>query len=74
MNNASGNFRPKSRREQLVERQHGAPVEVLLRRLYVNEGLTQEEVAKTLGIGRDTAIRWMAEYGIPTRDRRRVAA
>lgn len=74
MHNANGNFRPKSWREQVVEKQHGAPVDALLRRYYVTEGLSQEEVARTLGIGRETVIRWMALYGIPTRDRRRVAA
>ena len=64
----------KSRQEQLVERRHGAPVEALLRRLYVNEGLTQEQVAIALGVGRDTVYAWMRKYGIPTRDRRAVKA
>ena len=67
-------FRPKSRTEQLVERQHGAAVEVLLRRLYVAEGLTQEQVAGALGVGRITVLEWMRKYRIPTRDRRTVVA
>lgn len=67
-------FRPKSRREQIVEQQHGASIEALLRSLYVTQGLTQEEVASTLGVGRQTVIDWMAAHNIPVRDRRRVAA
>jgi transcriptional regulator with PAS, ATPase and Fis domain len=73
VNSALGQ-RTKSRAEQLVERRHGASAEVLIRRLYVNEGLSQEQVADALGIGRRTVIRWMADFGIPTRDRRKVAA
>lgn len=74
MQHTNGAFRPKSRREQIVEQQHGASVESLLRRLYVTEGQTQEQVAVTLGVERTTVVRWMAAYGIPTRDRRAVAA
>jgi predicted DNA-binding protein (UPF0251 family) len=70
----NGHFRPKSRTEQIVEAQHGAPLEALLRRLYVTEGLSQDKVAATLGISQRSVIRWMAAYGIPTRDRRKVAA
>lgn len=70
----NGNPKLKSRTEQLVELNHGAPVEALLRRLYVAEGLTQEQVADALGIGTRTVVRWMADYRIPTRDRRKVAA
>jgi len=67
-------FRPKSRAEQLVEARHGASVEALLRRLYVAEGMTQEQVAETLGVGRDTVYAWMRKYHIPTRDRRAIRA
>lgn len=74
MQHSNGNLKIKSRTEQMVELRHGAPVEVLIRRLYVNEGLSQEEVAEALGVGRKAVIRWMATYGIPTRDRRKVAA
>lgn len=66
--------RIKSRTEQVVEATHGAPVDQLIRRLYVDEGLSQEQVALRLGVGRKAVITWMADYGIPTRDRRRIAA
>jgi hypothetical protein len=69
----SASFQPKSRAEQLVERAHGASVETLLRRLYVTEGLSQDQVAATLGISRWAVIAWMKKYGIPTRDRRALA-
>jgi DNA-binding XRE family transcriptional regulator len=74
MNHTAGNPPLKSRREQLVEHQHGAPVEVLLRRLYVAEGLSQDAVAAALGVSRDAVIGWMKKYRIPTRDRRAVQA
>lgn len=71
---AAHGHRIKSRSEQLVEQRHGMPVEVLLRQLYVTDGLPQDEVARVLGVGRKAVIRWMAEFGIPARDRRKVAA
>lgn len=66
--------RIKSRTEQLAEARHGASMDTLLRRLYVVEGLSQDKVAEVLGVNRKHVIRWMAEFGIPTRDRRKVAA
>ena len=73
MRTGTTDFRPKSRTEQFVEDRHGASVEALLRRLYVEQGMTQTEVAETLGVGLQTVVRWMATYRIPTRDRRKVA-
>lgn len=70
----SGNLKIKSRSEQLVELRFGEPVAALLARLYVDRGMTQDEVAAELGVGRKAVIRWMADYGIPARDRRKVAA
>lgn len=58
--------------QQRVEHAHGAPIDELVRRLYVHEGLTQPEVARRLGVSTRTVIRWMADMGIPTRDRRAV--
>lgn len=66
--------RIKTRSEQLVEQRHGAPVDELIRRLYVDEGLSQDQVARQLGVGRKAVINWMAEFGIAARDRRKVAA
>lgn len=56
-----------------MEHQQGAPLRDVLTRLYVDEGLSQQQVAERLGISRDTVVRWMAEEGIPTRDRRALA-
>lgn len=74
MHNDNGVFRPKSRTEQILEAKHGQSIDTLLRRLYVTEGLTQEEISKVLGIARPTVSEYMARYRIPTRDRRAVAA
>lgn len=73
MRNALGQ-RIKSRTEQVVEARFGEPVDVLIRRLYDDEGLSQEQVATKLGVGRKAVLTWMGAYGIPTRDRRKVAA
>jgi predicted XRE-type DNA-binding protein len=67
-------FRLKSRTEQMVEMRHGAPVDALLRRYYIEAAMSQEQVATVLGVSRTTVLDWMAAYGIPTRDRRKVAA
>jgi transcriptional regulator with XRE-family HTH domain len=64
----------KSYVEQRLEHQHGVTVETLLRRLYVTEGMSQEQVAQTLGVSRMSVYLWMRKYGIPTRDRRAIAA
>lgn len=66
-------FIAKSRTEQRVEHLHGTSVEVLLRRLYVTEGMSQEQVAATLGVSRQAVLDWMRKYGVPTRDRRAVS-
>ena len=63
----------RTRQMQLVERAHGEPIETLLTRLYTVEGLTQAAIAEHLGVGLRTITRWMAEAGIPTRDRRALA-
>lgn len=67
-------FFPKSRQEQMVEARFGEPVDVLLRRLYHEERLTQEEVADRLGIGRSTVVRWFGKYGLIGRHPREFAA
>ncbi|HAM56444.1 MAG TPA: hypothetical protein DCQ64_14025 [Candidatus Rokubacteria bacterium] len=74
MRDTLGHSNLKSRTEQIVEQRHGASVENLLRRLYVADGLPQDEVARVLGVDRKAVIRWMGKYGIPARDRRKVAA
>lgn len=64
----------KSHARALVETRLGAPVRDLLVRHYTDGGMTQAEIADLFGVGRQTVVRWMAEEGIPTRDRRAVVA
>lgn len=67
--------RVKSRAEQVVSGRHGgADVPDLIRELYDTRGLSQDEVAVVLGVHRSTVVRWMRDWGIPTRDRRAVPA
>lgn len=73
MSDAITDFRRKSYAEQAVEHRHGATVAELIDRYYVREGRSQQQVADLMGVSRDTVIRWMADRGIPTRDRRALA-
>lgn len=65
--------RIKSRAEQVVQARHGREVPELIRELYVDQGLSQEEVAEQLGVHRSTLVHWMRDFGIQTRDRRALA-
>ena len=67
-------FRPKSREEQRVEHEFGAPLPDLLNRLYHEQGQSQADIARTWGVRVSTVSDWMAKYAIPTRDRRAVKA
>jgi len=60
--------------QQRVEHEHGASIEALLRRLYVDEGMTQPQVADLLGVSTRSVVRWMRDLGIPSRDRRAIKA
>lgn len=57
----------KSRGMQLVEQRTGRPIDVTLRELYLDQGLTVDAVAETLGITKGTVSRWLAHFGIRTR-------
>jgi DNA-binding XRE family transcriptional regulator len=65
--------RVKSRAEQVVAIRTGRDVPEFLRELYVDQGLSQQEVAERLGVHRLTVVGWMRDFGIPTRDRRALA-
>lgn len=57
---------------KLFKAVHGRAIEEVVRELY-DSGLTQAQVGERLGVSRWTVAKWMAEYRIPTRDRRLVA-
>lgn len=52
---------------QRLESIHGEAMGDLLRRLYVAEGLTVDEVGQQLGITKGAASRWLERFGIETR-------
>lgn len=52
---------------QRLEAQHGESMADLLRRLYVEECLTVEQVGQRLGITKGAASRWLERFGIETR-------
>ena len=63
----------KTRQEQLLEARFGSDIGSLLDRLY-GSGKSQQTIAEELGVTRQTVVRWMKRYRIPTRDRRAVSA
>lgn len=63
----SREFRPKSRAQQEIEAATGEPIDVTLRRLYLDDGLSQDAIAVKLNRDRATIQRWMRDYGIATR-------
>ncbi len=62
----------KTRAEQRIEAEYGEPVETLLRRLYFDDRLTQQEVAVRLRVGHSTVIRWFGKYGLEGRHPREM--
>jgi transposase len=60
----------RTREMQLLEAEHGRPMDELLRSLYVDEGLGVEEIANRLRLTKGTVSRWMARFGIPARRHR----
>ena len=60
--------------QQLVALRTGRPVPDLLRDLYVTQGLSQEEIARQLGITRMTVAMWLREFGIAAGDRESATA
>lgn len=50
-----------------VEDRLGRPLEVELRRLYWDEGLTLAQIGLSLGVDATTVSRWMATLGIEAR-------
>ncbi len=63
----------KSYAKEMVRRVHGREPEDLLRKLYVDERHSQEEIAEALGLSAETVSRWLREYGITRDDRPAVA-
>lgn len=50
-----------------IEQRLGIDIEAYLREHYVGNGLTQEQIATSLGVDASTVTRWMAFFGIETR-------
>lgn len=54
----------KTRGEQIVEQRFDAPVPELLRIYWLEDGLTQAQVAERLGVSRATVIRWIKRHDL----------
>lgn len=59
----------KSHAKSLVRKVTGREVHELLRELYVDKRYTQDEIAASLNVSRDTIVSWLSEYGISREDR-----
>lgn len=60
----------KTKGQQVLERRIGEPIEVFLRRRYVVDRATQDEIAADLGgLDRATVSRWLRDFGITRLDR-----
>ncbi len=62
---------------QILEAERGQSMDAILRELYVDQGLTVEEVGADLGITKSAVSEWLARFGIPARrsgPRRRAVA
>lgn len=59
--------------QQLVTLRTGREIPDLLRDLYLSQGLSQEAIAREVGVTRNTVAMWLREYGISLADRRVVA-
>lgn len=57
----------KSRTEQIIEGRTGQTMADLLTSLYVDQGLTQAQVASRLGVSRQSVVGWMRRYDIASR-------
>lgn len=64
----------KTPAEQRIEHEWAESMATILDQLYVVDGLTQQQVAERLKTPRKNVVVWMVKYGIPTRDRRALAA
>ncbi len=58
-----------SHAKKLVRVSTGREVADVLRDLYLEQRRTQQEIADSLGVSRDTIVRWLGEYGISRNDR-----
>lgn len=59
--------RYRTREMQRVEAQEGRPLDVILRELYIDQGLMLVQVGERLGIGESAAARWLQHFDIPAR-------
>lgn len=50
--------------QSLVALRTGRPVDELLTELYVGRGMSQEGIARELGVTRMTVAMWLREFGI----------
>lgn len=57
----------RTREMQRIEASYGEPMGDILRRLYVEDGLTVAQVAERLGFSKGAISRWLERFGIETR-------
>jgi predicted transcriptional regulator/Holliday junction resolvase-like predicted endonuclease len=54
--------------KKMIESKFGSPLGLLLKRLYYEENLSQNEIARLLGVTQQPISRWFKKFGIKARD------
>ena len=50
--------------KEVIEAWKGIPIRELLRQMYVDQNMNQQEIAEELHIAQPTVSMWLEEYGI----------
>ena len=66
--------KPRTWLQAAIERHEGKAIDVLLRELYVDQGMTLDAMSGVLGVNAGALSRWMDDFGIPRRPRGKRAA
>ena len=56
-----------TRDQQILQARLGEPLDVWLRRRYLEDGLTLREIASEVGFGVPALSRWLRQFGIEAR-------
>jgi len=50
--------------QKLIERIYGQSIQELLRKMYVEDGMTLEQIGDELGVALSTIYRWVVEFNL----------
>lgn len=50
--------------QKLIERIYGQPIKEIIRKMYVEDGMTLEAIGEELGVATSTVYRWVTEFSL----------